>query len=1041
MNRLKKRVAWLLVIVMVLVCVPLSALAATETSDIPGAGNLVTNGGDTAVATTSRLPSTADASLLDPATDNFWTCGRQGPRRGRDGDSITIDHTEGWSIGLPGASSTDMVSILPRQEGELCFPSDFTIEVRAESPNAPWRTAAAVTGYTFDKSDRGDYQDFKFPRQDNVRYVRFRTDKLYWDGSAYSVSFTCVQVWGTPDTVTPDSTTAEKAADKITLVDLPAYEDEKVAMPAPDPAYAGCTVRIAKSSDPGVIDLDGNITRPAETTGVYLTFEVNDGIDTALTRPLLVPIYKPYVAPAMTEEEIQAEKDRHENLNYGMFVHYVHGRRVTAAGGVDYEMSVYPTGLFVVDTDDVAKDFDAEQFAKDMHEYGVEYVIFTAFHAGNRTLFPSMANKRWRDDRRSPVGIDPKSYSDTDAIEALLDALEPYGIDLYLYTHVSDGTVPGDFSAEEQALVGTDSPDNYSTWYKYREELFMEMCERYGTRIKGLWFDGMSNPTFWEEDMSFYDGSEWTSEQLANSTAKMNRFKSVVTKYNPAMILTGNTGWQYWNSIFHNHWPADDNPRPEWRFFSPYMAIEGESTDPDIRRMIDRYGTTRNQVCHILGDDWWSSKAQNTEMSYELPSLANYLKYVIAESSVSTAGGFAASAGNYVGKGADNVYKPGSIWEKGIYDFLADAGKKLNAIGESFYHTNNGKAYVTPHSVKVGEMAWGVSNESKDGKYVYLHVLNPDGAAVSGKTLTLGPTADGTMLGGAATVLGFDGAATPVTLERTPTGYKVTLPRGMSWDPVDTVIKVQRTHPVTFDELNGIIAELVAQLSSLLKLGNASAADIASLLARIENLKAQIEAQRSAGDKQSGALDALQPTGSSGAAKPAPVTVLNIASAQKTFAIVKGKTLTLPVTGYLSNGGTGKLSYASSDKKVASVDRKGRVKAKKAGKTIVTVTSGNKKLRLSVYVVKKALKVKSLKVRGIPSSMAAGKSTFISATLSPAKATVAVVTFRSSNPTVVSVDKAGKLVAVGMGKAVITVKAGKKTVKKTVRASDSNASS
>jgi uncharacterized protein YjdB len=316
----------------------------------------------------------------------------------------------------------------------------------------------------------------------------------------------------------------------------------------------------------------------------------------------------------------------------------------------------------------------------------------------------------------------------------------------------------------------------------------------------------MSNPTFWEEDMSWSDGSTWSEEQEARSTAKMNRFKDVVTMYNPAMTLTGNTGWQYWNGIFHNPWPADDNPRPEWQFFTPYMAVEGEGTDWSIRQMINKYGTTQNQVCHILGDNWWSERGQEDGKWYELPSMENYLKYVIAESSISKAGGFAASAGNYIGKGADNVYKPGSIWETGIYDFMAEAGEKLKAIGESFYDTNNGKAYVTPHSKMVYDLAWGVSNESKDGKDVYLHVVNPYGEAVSGNTLTLGPTDDDTALGGDVVVMGFDGTTTPVTFERTSTGgYAITLPEGMDWDPIDTVIKLQRVSAatVTFDSQGG----------------------------------------------------------------------------------------------------------------------------------------------------------------------------------------------------------------------------------------------
>ncbi|MGD9560561.1 MAG: Ig domain-containing protein, partial [Oscillospiraceae bacterium] len=52
--------------------------------------------------------------------------------------------------------------------------------------------------------------------------------------------------------------------------------------------------------------------------------------------------------------------------------------------------------------------------------------------------------------------------------------------------------------------------------------------------------------------------------------------------------------------------------------------------------------------------------------------------------------------------------------------------------------------------------------------------------------------------------------------------------------------------------------------------------------------------------------------------------------------------------------------------------------------------------------------------------------------LSPSKATDAVVTFKSSKPSVLQVDKAGRLTALKMGKAKLTLKAGGKTATATV---------
>lgn len=71
----------------------------------------------------------------------------------------------------------------------------------------------------------------------------------------------------------------------------------------------------------------------------------------------------------------------------------------------------------------------------------------------------------------------------------------------------------------------------------------------------------------------------------------------------------------------------------------------------------------------------------------------------------------------------------------------------------------------------------------------------------------------------------------------------------------------------------------------------------------------------------------------------------------KTMTLKKGSKVTLdPVVTPLTS--QQKLVYTSSNKKAATISSKGVIKAKKSGKTTITVKSGNKKFKIKVKVVK-----------------------------------------------------------------------------------------
>jgi len=112
-------------------------------------------------------------------------------------------------------------------------------------------------------------------------------------------------------------------------------------------------------------------------------------------------------------------------------------------------------------------------------------------------------------------------------------------------------------------------------------------------------------------------------------------------------------------------------------------------------------------------------------------------------------------------------------------------------------------------------------------------------------------------------------------------------------------------------------------------------------------------------------------------------------------------------------------TYKTSNQKVATVDAKGKIKAKKAGKANITVTSANGKSATIKVTVKKA--PGKITVTTKAKSLKKGKSFKIKYKL-PKNTASNKITFKSSNKKVATVDANGKVKALKKGKATITVK-------------------
>jgi len=121
----------------------------------------------------------------------------------------------------------------------------------------------------------------------------------------------------------------------------------------------------------------------------------------------------------------------------------------------------------------------------------------------------------------------------------------------------------------------------------------------------------------------------------------------------------------------------------------------------------------------------------------------------------------------------------------------------------------------------------------------------------------------------------------------------------------------------------------------------------------------------------------------------------------------------------LPSGSETTFTYKTSNKKVATVDAKGKIKAKKTGKANITVTSANGKSVTIKVTVKKA--PGKITVTTKAKSLKKGKSFKIKYKL-PKNTASNKITFKSSNKKVATVDANGKVKALKKGKATITVK-------------------
>ena len=183
-----------------------------------------------------------------------------------------------------------------------------------------------------------------------------------------------------------------------------------------------------------------------------------------------------------------ARRDRWKRMKYGQFTHYVWD----GAGSV----TRLPDGSLAPSIDYLASNFNAAQYANDLQSMGVEYVIFTAWHANFFPMFNSAAVSR-------ALGF--VRNSQRDLLGDMLTAVRAKGIRVLFYTHPNQPVI--------QTYTGHNNMIN---------DVYGEVVDRYGDQIDGLYLD--------ENDPS---GNQ-------DSAVDFPRLERTIHRRNPDLILIQN---------------------------------------------------------------------------------------------------------------------------------------------------------------------------------------------------------------------------------------------------------------------------------------------------------------------------------------------------------------------------------------------------------------------------------------------------------------------------------------------------------------------
>ena len=200
--------------------------------------------------------------------------------------------------------------------------------------------------------------------------------------------------------------------------------------------------------------------------------------------------------------------------------------------------------------------------------------------------------------------------------------------------------------------------------------------------------------------------------------------------------------------------------------------------------------TMANPYAQVISKTW---SAQVPKVPVTTPAVTRspegiFRATVVGAGSCVEGGGWAWSAGPFPGNGmwtnpANGETKFVGRWEEGVLEAMQKAGAYIAPIAESIKNTYPSTSWQPQGAID--QLPWGVATRTPDDKTEFIHVLNPQ----PDTTLTLPPPNDGKTFANARLLP----TGKPVKLDSTSAGLRLTLPKGESWNPLNTVIAMDVT--------------------------------------------------------------------------------------------------------------------------------------------------------------------------------------------------------------------------------------------------------
>ena len=491
-----------------------------------------------------------------------------------------------------------------------------------------------------------------------------------------------------------------------------------------DGKYINFPCEAIKSSKPEVINLDGNVYPTDKKEAVTITYMLPNGEE-------YEKIYTIY-----SREEIEAIS-HFLDKKYGLFVHYVWSGKRHKDKGITGRT---PNGVEAQSVNEMIENFDVKQFADDCEAFGLQYVIFTAWHYAMHPLYPSEVFKKWR--------VEKEDNPTVDLIERIYDELNARNIDLLIYSHPYD---IHDLYEEDQLKFDykhyADADFDYKLWNDYLNETYKELCERYKGRVKGFFFD------------------EGIPELSNSRGVDYDRLRNTVKSIDPSYIMIQN--------FYGSKFTCDTAMKEDMLQWHGAMIDDLNTWQTYEMSYGARVGKTPFA--------WWATYNRGDKDDMNIAKAEDLYRFTVMEAGINNQGGGTAYAmGPYMGL---NDVTGGDIWEDGIRDLFIKINEYMEPIEKSIKNTIPSRSYPTRMSVKFPELEWGVATETLDGKTTYLHILK----SPEGKTLEIGKPKDSKEFVKAYLL---DGNIS-VDICKCDEEIAITIPDDMEWNELNTVIALE----------------------------------------------------------------------------------------------------------------------------------------------------------------------------------------------------------------------------------------------------------